>query len=506
MQKVSIWLKRIAFVLFLLAYGFSLVSIALRKEHPPLIYFSAGALSLVALFFLYRFLRRREERKLRRIYPFLLCGILALLPVIQGLLGMLLEIDPFADFGHVYHGAIRWAEEGSYAFDDAGMKYFAVFPNNLGLTALLAGLFWVVDQLGSDQYYLAAVILNSLLVTGSILLCVDILRRAAGYAAAFVGAAVFLILPPYYVAGGVFYTDAMSFIFPPLLLWLHLVAREKPLLRRLPLDLLWAVCAFAGYIIKATPVIMLIAIWLVDLLQWRPKPLATQVIATVCVFALGLWMWNEQAVRRHMGDDIIEKYKTPWVGWLVMGATDDRDAFNEVFEAGENPRERSAAGWQMLGDALQERWQNGTLLDLAILKTAESIGTGTLGLADFLDDNPWNETWLHDYLLYDGLYYPAYDAYCSGIMLALVLLAMYAAAEGLVAKNPLAGRYPQPWIALLGIFMFLLAWEQRDRYFSNFYSMLIVAGVMGVCQLTETLSSKNRPCACSDGTARANTE
>ncbi|MCL2811763.1 MAG: hypothetical protein FWD25_07730, partial [Clostridia bacterium] len=238
MQKVTIWLKRIAFTLFLLAYGFSLVSIGLRKEHPPLIYFFTCVLSLVALFLFYRFLRRREERKLRRVYPFLLFGLLALLPVVQSLLGMLLEIDPFADFGHVYHGAIRWAEEGSYAFDDAGMKYFAFFPNNLGLTTVLAGLFWVVDRLGSDQYFLAAVILNSLLITASILLCIDILRRIAGYAAAFVCAAVFLILPPYYVGSAAFYTDTMSFVFPPLLLWLHLVAREKPLLRRLPLDLL----------------------------------------------------------------------------------------------------------------------------------------------------------------------------------------------------------------------------------------------------------------------------
>ncbi|MCL2811631.1 MAG: hypothetical protein FWD25_07060, partial [Clostridia bacterium] len=309
----------------------------------------------------------------------------------------------------------------------------------------------------------------------------------------------------YYVGSAAFYTDTMSFVFPPLLLWLHLVARHKPLLRRLPLDLLWAVCAFLGYIIKATPLIMLAAIWLVDLLQWRPKLLVGQVIATVCVFALGLSIWNAQVLRRHMGDDIIEEYKVPWVAWLVLGATNDRGAFHDVFYAGETEEERTAAGWQMFGDAVKNRWQNGTLLDLAVLKTAESIGTGTLGLSDFLDDDPWNETWLHDYLLYDGIHYPQYDAYCSGIMLALVLLAMYAAAEGLFAKNALAVRYPQPLIALLGIFLFLLVWEQRDRYFSNFFSILIMAAVMGVCQFTEILSNKNRPCACSEDTARADT-
>ena len=113
---------------------------------------------------------------------------------------MKLEFDPFADLGNVFHGAIQWAEEGSYNLDDARLKYFAMYPNNLGLTALLAGLFRIVSGLGDFdslywgyEYYVSAVIFNSMLVTAAAVCCVGAARRIAGYAAAFLCAGVFVV-------------------------------------------------------------------------------------------------------------------------------------------------------------------------------------------------------------------------------------------------------------------------------------------------------------------------
>ena len=192
-----------------------------------------------------------------------------------------------------------------------------------------------------------------------------------------------------------------------------------------------------------------------------------------------------------MDDDVIVDHALPWVAWMVYGAaTPDAGDYtmNEVFMAGETGEDRASAAWEMLVVNLENKWRRGELPDFYFRKAAKAISAGTLGLAEFFDDRPVNDTWLHDYLLFPGLYYLEYDAYCSGIMLALLLLALYAGAEGLLSKRSPAARYPQPVLALLGIFLFLMAWESRERYFSNFFSILILAAVMGIHQLSERIN------------------
>ncbi len=485
-------LRWCAFAAFLAAYGFAVFAILVYRKLPPIYFGGACVVCIGGLFLLHRMLARRP-RGLERAYPYVLGALLLGMLITQIVLGMRLEIDPIADFGHVYRGAIDWVLRGSYAVEPERADYFCLYPNNLGLTALLAALFFVVKALGSESFYLAAVVLASLTATVTVLVCADILRRMAGRALALTGAAAFVLLPSYLLVGAVFYSDTMTLLFPPLLLWLSLVARERQPRRRWPIDLLIALCAFAGYLLKATVLIMLIALWIGALLRydwkrtsWKRlcwKRLAAQVIATVCVFAVGSVGWNAVIVNRYLNRETLAYNKVPLVSWLVLGANMERghNAFEDVFRSGTSGPERAAAGWEMLRTSLQAKAEKGKLPAYYARKLSIALGGGTLGLADFLDDRPQNKAVLHQVVLIDAPHYNAYNAWCSGLLFGLFLLAMFAALQGLRGKNPLAMGYPEVYVALVGVFLFLMAWELRERYFSNYVPVVILAAVMGLC-------------------------
>lgn len=487
-EKIGAGLQKAALALWAAALLVVAAAIVGTRGLPPLVLYPVCAAALAGLWALYQGLRQREAA-LAKVYPWLLLGLLVGLPVIQILLGLRLEFDPIADLGRVFHGAENWVREGTFALDWDAEFYFYTYPHNLGLTGLLALLFGGVAALGGDHFFLAGLVLNSVLATAALLLTLDCLRRLAGYAAAVCGAALCLLFPPLYLAGAVFYTDVMSFVFPPLLLWLALVARDKAWRWRLPLYGLMALAAFVGYHIKATVLIMLIAIWLVELRHGRWAALAGQAAAVALVFVAGTLLWNQFLFDNYLDADLAEENKLPLATWLMIGVSpqDDEWGFDTVFYGGENAAERTEVAWREIRQRLAQRaGEPGGLPAFFLRKAGIALGSGTLGLGDFLDDNPSHQAALHDFILYDAPHYAAYDAYCTGLLLALWLLALYGAGQGLRRPDSPAARTPQPWLALLGLFVFLLAWEMRDRYFSNYFLMLVIAAVPALAGLPQT--------------------
>lgn len=49
-------------------------------------------------------------------------------------------------------------------------------------------------------------------------------------------------------------------------------------------------------------------------------------------------------------------------------------------------------------------------------KLYKVFGDGTLGISDFLDDMPQNDTKLHEYILYDGSHYNVYSLLCNSFL------------------------------------------------------------------------------------------
>lgn len=55
-------------------------------------------------------------------------------------------------------------------------------------------------------------------------------------------------------------------------------------------------------------------------------------------------------------------------------------------------------------------------------------------MSDFLDDNPANETNIHDYILYAGKSYSKYQSFSTGLLIVLYLLAIVGAGRDIIDK------------------------------------------------------------------------
>lgn len=493
-QKLETMLHRAVFALFALAAVFSILSVALTKPNPSGLLYVAGALFAALLFFLYRFFAKHEGG-LRKAYPYVLGALAIWFVTAEILLGMLLEMTPVCDFGSVYDGARDWVEQGTPVIDWNREYYFYIYPHNLGLTGVLAGLFAIVQLLGGDNFYLWAVVLASVMTSATLILTIDILRRTTGLAAAFTGAVVCFLLPMYYLSSAAFYTDVMSFLFPVLFLWLWMVGKDKPFKKRVWLDIVMGVSAFIGFKIKATVLIMPVAVFLCDLLARRWRTLFVQVLVLGAVFAVGVFSWNSFLFTNYLDSELSAQYEFPVTNWLAIGNRSDDASW--VLETSYSMEDDYETRNQMAIDTWRRQFQKlideGQVFNFYTTKMAKAVGYGTLGIEDFLDDFPWNDNFLQNIVFYDGDGYPTYEGICSGIMLALWVLALAGAVAALLRKAGGAWACPQAYAALLGIFLFLMAWEPSFRYFSNYYAVLLIAGIIGLAQTADMLFMRRKP-------------
>ena len=153
---------------------------------------------------------KNAEALLSKKFPWIVVFSAVGMVSVQICLGLLLRFVPAWDLDAIYSGAIRWAETGRFADDSS---YFQYFPNNLGGLTLLYLAFRPLHLLGGTDYFAAAVVFNSALLTSSMLLTVWAAKTQFGVPGGMFALLLFVASLPFYVLGAVFYTDALS-MFP----------------------------------------------------------------------------------------------------------------------------------------------------------------------------------------------------------------------------------------------------------------------------------------------------
>lgn len=119
----------------------------------------------------------------------------------------------------------------------------------------------------------------------------------------------------------------------------------------------------------------------------------------------------------------------PYLHWVMMGLNGGGGFNNEdlFFSLSLNdPATKNQIELARIGERLGKLGVVGTL-ELMLSKATVAFYDGTFALSDFLDDNPQNETALHEYLLYDGEHYESYRLLCTGVFMAVLLLMLFGA-------------------------------------------------------------------------------
>lgn len=432
----------------------------------------------------------KHEAALNRHSAAIAVGFPAVMLAAQIVIGAQLRYQPVFDVDAVYGGAIQWAETGTFA---SYYEYFSYFYNNFGGLRFLHWVFLLTRGLGSGDYYMAATVANSLLSVATMFVTGQVGRKLLGVRGQMMTYVMFVVSLPFYSIAAAFYTDALSMLFPVLAYWLYLLAKEQPKpLLRLALYGLMGLALALGIQIKPTVAIALVAI-VIDALftmNWK-RTLSMIAVASVLVFA-GQAELNH-AMFKHLDPAEAEQKGTPILHWVMMGLSHNGFYNNSDYtftRSFSDKAEQDAA----LKTEIRNRiaaWGPSGMVRLLTTKGDICFGDGTYGLNDCYRRGI-SETPLWEILLRDGAYYSVYQHICTGVLLALYLLMIASGYQELFAIKSKSFRHIAPRLAVFGLLLFLLCWEARWRYFSNYIPLIFISALLGMESVSKAAGRAGR--------------
>lgn len=478
-EKVFCGLSKALCTALALLFTWAVAAIFIMNHYsyslPLLALLALASLLFVVLAWL--FVVKNEEFFRKNIRYFTL-GFLLFMGIVQVLMIFPLRYTPKWDVDALFGGASEWVMTGDFASYHA---YFAYFHNNWGGLILFRAVFGIARLFGVKDFFIVASLFNSALSISTMYLTGSVCEKLIGTRGRMMAYFIFSLSLPFYFIAPAFYTDSLTMIFPILIFRLYLTAREKgKFLKRLLMFALMGLAAGIGYGIKATVVIMLIAVIIDaaldrDLKRFIPMlPITVIMIAACSLAAQGI-------IYRHLDRDEAEKLETPILHWVMMGTVGNGTYRNDEYRftrSFDDPAERKAA----VRDRLAERLKSygvGDYADLFTRKLDIDFGDGTYGLSDCLGCPHGDDNMLQSFLVKDGEHHAIYKHICTGTLIALYIPLIASCVLDVTGKHTARDLFA-PRLALFGLMLFLLFWEARWRYFSNFVPIIMVLAITGL--------------------------
>ena len=478
-ERISFGLSKALCAVLALLFTWAIAAVFIVNYYsyclPILAVLAAASLFLVVL--VWQLIKKHEAllkdyRKVIAWSFFLFMGIIRIIMIFP------LRYTPKWDVDALFGGASEWVMTGDFA---SYHKYFAYFHNNWGGLILFRAVFGTAKLFGARDFFLVASLFNSALSIATMYLTGSVCEKLTGIRGRMMAYFIFSISLPFYFIAPAFYTDSLTMVFPILIFRLYLAARgQGKLIKRLLIFALMGLAAGIGYGIKATVVIMLIAV-IIDAVLDRDFKRSIPMLPITVIMIVACTLAAQGIIIRHLDRDEAEKLETPILHWVMMGTvgsgTYNRNeyAFTKSFE---DPAERRSA----VTERLALRLKSYDIGDYAVLFTKKldvDFGDGTYGLSDCLGCPHGDDNMLQSFLVKDGEHHAVYKHICTGILIALYIPHIASCVLDVIGK-PTARDLFAPRLAVLGLMLFLLFWEARWRYFSNFVPIIMVLSITGL--------------------------
>ena len=432
--------------------------------------------------------RMKQVSKAREIRTLIIIFVSVL--IIQIIIGRLLETGPVYDFGAIFNGAGKWTVQGGISGGKDGEMltlYFLRFYNNRGGLLFLHCIFNFVYLFGITDFYLVATVLNALLIDVAFLLVYLICRKQFGVKLAKMALMLCLFCIPLYYYVPVFYTDPLSMVFIPLIYYLYLLGKDKPLKSKLLYYGLAGISCAVGSMIKMTVLITLAAIIIDIILSCKTKRHIMTLLSPICISVIIIFLFNT-LINQYYYSSIIDKeeeYRSrlPVSFWIMLGLNKERtgqyigEDYNFIFEY-ENIEKRDIEAKKEIKQRI-ENFGVVDYLEFLFKKACINFGQGEYGVYYFIKDNPKHSTVLHEFGTEEGKYFSAFRNITQGYHV-LLLIFITGSACLLLKRKDLKNISLIPYISIFGLFLFLSLWETNPRLTLNYFPMYIIAAVPAV--------------------------
>lgn len=482
---MSRYLTRAFSIGFAAVWGWVLFSSILRWQHNGPAAFLAGlALGFVA-FFAARFLLPYLDRVPRARFRRWMLVALVLYGILLGRMGFWLAEMPIMDMATVLQSLPDFLDDG---IPQVWGAYYIICNNNLGLALVLvlwfrlAGLFGITPDTEAGIY--AGIVLNVLAITLSValvcLLAWRILKSNSGVALAFLLCVGFL---PFVLWAPCFYSDTLCLPFALLVLldWTYYrtAARTGA---RLSWLVFMAAAAFAGYAVKGSVVVVLVAVVIQLFLEQKVRQALAGTAALLLVFGMlltGYRVWQ----RSFLDFSVEDAVGLPIELWFAYGSGGDGNYNDEVCQTAKSLATMDQRR-QMLRQHIAAQYASRTPIgqaDFLTRKAAITWGNGLYDAQEFLA-TPLKVNWTHRFILEGQPGYMPMVYYCQSYLyfvMVLVLLGTLGA-----ARRAEPGPLTLARVSVFGLMLFLSLWETKARYSFQFTPLLLLLAAAALWQLT----------------------
>ena len=220
MKRALSWMF---YALFSIVFTWVMIYVIFQNQYHESAYLiPVSIVCLAVLAAIYKMLEKYEST-LEDKYKYILPAFCVVMFIIQIIMSNILEFNPVFDMGAVYHGAVEWVETGTF---EGYYDYFSANPNNAGAMVFLFVIFKLCSFVGIENFFMAAATVNSIMAVCTMAVVSLVCRRLGSVSHALFALVLFALSLPFYIIGAVFYTDALSLLFPVLAFYLYLRARD----------------------------------------------------------------------------------------------------------------------------------------------------------------------------------------------------------------------------------------------------------------------------------------
>lgn len=393
------------------------------------------------------------------------------------LISVMLRSEPVTDYGSVYRTAERLAL-GEKVKD---WSYFSMWTNNLGTLSMLTAAMKGSLLIGFlDPYYgvlvlhvfqAAAVLLSIFYLTGLVWK-----ERTLQWFAIL----LFSMWTPVWACTNAFYSDQFSFggsvIGTALLFYAGKTScRWKSRLCIVLAGILWGL----GIVAKVTAAIPLIALIIAWIFFYRKGWIhLKQGICMVLVIALcaGTMSFISNRYPSKKDEERLKFSTEYWIalGLLGNGTYGENEDFIEGCYLSKDKEARKAYCRQVIWDHRESFFD----IERIIKKTSVIFGTGEISPTSHI--YPEKENLLWQCVHYEGTYYWKYCCLSTSFFDAVLVLLFAGCVSRVVKKREENGLVFMSYLAVFGLFFFLMFWEAQNKQLYNHIPWMTLCAVWGI--------------------------
>lgn len=417
-------------------------------------------------------------------------SIFALITVLQIICTINFQSRPIWDFPVIQELAKDF--NGEYLW---GYEYIAQYPNNLFLFGIFKVMYKLANIIGFYDYDLIGTIFNMICIDLSALFTFLAIKKAFNsYNKGIFGLIIFTTISPIFVYTCIYYTDTLSMLFAPLMIYIFLfIKNENSIKKIIGYSVLLGAVTLIGMMLKMTVIIVLIAIFI----RWifSSNKAVYKIVSIAFIIAIMLCMF---VCKGFVTQKLYERYnikkeeQIPYTHWIMMGLNGNGGYNEEDFQytkSFKTKEEKTSANISEIKNRVNNiietknlkfvvtkflyTWGDGTYFCLN--KVVYKFGDTKTALIHFQDS--WK---VKTYLSLVQIRHIS--------MLLLILISYFVCIKR--KDNNEEDVEIISKLIILGVVAFFMIWEARSRYLINFIPILIICEIYGIDNLINKFESR----------------